>query len=82
MIVSLKEHKDKKKIKKYIEDIDNVLKIIFLSQKGLSIYKQYSAVQEMVSILETNKIILEMHKKKYEGKLEEIEKKHSQSSTN
>jgi hypothetical protein len=78
MIVSLKEHKDKKKIKKYIEDIDNVLKIIFLSQKGLGIYKQYSAVQEMVSILETNKIILEMHKKKYESKLEEIEKKHSQ----
>lgn len=80
MIVSLKEYKDKKKIKKYIDDIENVLKIIFLSQKGLSIYKQYSAVQEMVSILETNKIILEMHKKKYESKLEEIEKKHSQSS--
>lgn len=78
MIVSIQEYKDKKKIKKYIKDIDDILKVVTLSQKGLSMYKQYSAVQEMVSILETNKILLEMHKKKYESKLEEIEKKHSE----
>lgn len=78
MIISIQEYKDKKKIKRYIKDIDDILKIVSLSQKGLSMYKQYSAVQEMVSILETNKILLEMHKKKYEGKLEEIEKKYSE----
>ena len=78
MIIHLQQFKDKKKIKKYVKDIEDILKIITLSQKGLSIYKQYSSVQEMVSVLETNKMLLEMHKKKYESKLEEIEKKHSE----
>ena len=78
MIIHIQQFKDKKKIKKYIKDINDILTVITLSQKGLSMYKQYSAVQEMVSVLETNKILLEMHKKKYESKLEEIEKKHSE----
>lgn len=77
MIISLSDHKNKKKIKKYIEDIDNVLKIISLSQKGLSLYKQFNTVQEMISVMEINKTLLELHRKKYESKLEEIEKKHS-----
>lgn len=78
MIAFIQEYKDKKKIKKYIQDIDNILKIISLSQKGLSHYKQYSSTQEMISVLETNKTLLELHRKKYESKLEEIEKKHSE----
>lgn len=77
MIISLSDHKNKKKIKKYIEDIDNVLKIISISQKGLSLYKQFNTVQEMISVMEINKTLLELHRKKYESKLEEIEKKHS-----
>ncbi len=78
MLISLDDFKSKKKIKKYIQDIDNILKIISLSQKGLSHYKQYSSTQEMISVLETNKTLLELHRKKYESKLEEIEKKHSE----
>jgi len=78
MIISLEGFKSKRKIAKYLKDINDILKIITLSQKGLSLYKQYSSVQEMISVLETNKMLLELHRKKYESKLEEIEKKHSE----
>jgi len=77
-MISIEAFKSKKKCKKYIEDIDSILKIITLSQKSLSFYKQYASVQEMVSVLETNKTLLELHRKKYESKLEEIEKKHTE----
>jgi hypothetical protein len=79
-ITSLTEHKSKKKYKKVVEDIDGILKVISLSQKSLSFFKQYLPVQEMISVLETNKTLLELHRKKYEGKLEELEKKYSQQS--
>ena len=78
MIISLNDFKSKKKVAKYLKDIDDILKVITLSQKSLSFYKQYSAVQEIISILETNKMLLELHRKKYESKLEEIEKKYSE----
>jgi hypothetical protein len=77
MIVSLDRFKDKRKVEKYLKDIEDILKIITLSQKGLSLYKHYTPVQEMVSVLETNKILLELHRKKYESKLEEIKSKHT-----
>lgn len=77
-MISLESFKVKKKYKKFIEDIDAILKVVSLSQKSLSFYKQYVPVQEMISVLETNKTLLELHRKKYESKLEEIEKKHSE----
>jgi hypothetical protein len=77
-MISIENFKNKKKCKKYIEDIDDILKVITLSQKSLSFFKQYTSVQEMISVLETNKTLLELHRKKYESKLEEIEKKYSQ----
>ena len=77
-MISLQKHKDKKKYKKVLEDIDNILKIISLSQKSFSFYKQYISVQEMISVLETNKTLLELHRKKYEGELEKISKADTQ----
>ncbi len=76
-LIYLSDVKNKKKVLKYLEDINNILKVILLSQKSLTHFKQYTPVQEMISVLETNKVLLELHKKKYETKLEEIEKKHS-----
>lgn len=58
-----------------LEDIDNILKVISLSQKSFSFYNKYMPVQEMISVLETNKILLELHRKKYESELEKITKK-------
>lgn len=81
-MISIENFKNKKKCKKYIQDIDDILKVITLSQKSLSFFKQYTSVQEMISVLETNKTLLELHRKKYESKLEEIEKKHSEQGKN
>ena len=80
MAVSLHKFKNKKKYKKILEDIDNVLKVISLSRKGLSFYEQYLPVQEMISVLETNKMLLELHRKHYEDKLEEAKKEYSKQS--
>jgi hypothetical protein len=77
-ITSIDDFKNKKKYKKVIEDIDSILRVITLAQKSLSYFKQYLTVQEIISVLETNKTLLELYRKTYGDKLEEIEKKHSQ----
>ena len=77
-ITSIDDFKNKKKYKKVIEDIDSILRVITLAQKSLSYFKQSLTVQEIISVLETNKTLLELYRKTYGDKLEEIEKKHSQ----
>ena len=74
----MSDYKEKKKLKKLLEDIDNILRVVILAQKSLRFYKQYLSVQEMMNVLETNEELLELHKKKYEAKLEEIKKKYSE----
>lgn len=68
-IINLQDVKDNKKYKKIVKDIEAILKIINLAQKGLSHYKEYVTAIELISIMETNKTMLEIHKKKYETKL-------------
>lgn len=75
MITQLKDFKTEKKYKKILEDINTILRIFSLTQMSLSFFKEYVVVQEIISILETNKTMLEMHKRKYEAQLFEIEKK-------
>lgn len=79
-ITSFDKYKSKKKLKKIVEDIDNILHVISLTQKSLSYYKQYIPVQEMVSVLATNSTLLELYRKTYADKLEETEKSHSNKS--
>lgn len=71
--LSLKDHKDKKKFHKIVTDIESILKVLTLSQEGLKHFKEYTSVQELISVMETNKNILLMHKKKYEVKLKDIQ---------
>lgn len=75
MITQLKDFKNIKKYKKILEDIEGMLKIFTLTQKGLSFFKEYAVAQEIISIIETNKTMLEMHKRKYEAQLLQAEKK-------
>ena len=72
--LSIKEHKHKKKLKRIIEDIDKMLEIFTKTQMCLSFFKPYVAAQEIVSILETNKTLLELQRKRYSGDLEKLEK--------
>lgn len=74
-IVNLKLHKDKKKYKKVLEDIDSMLRIFMLSQQSLSFFKHYIPAQEIISILETNKTLLELKRKRYNKELEVLNAK-------
>jgi uroporphyrinogen-III synthase len=72
MITNIKSHKQKKKYERVIEDIDSMTKIFILSQQSLSFFKQYIPAQEIISILETNKTLLELQRKKFVKELESL----------
>lgn len=71
-MISLNDYKNKKVYKKIIDDINAILKILTLTQKGLIIFKSYIVVQEIISVIETNKTLLELKLKDYENKLSKI----------
>jgi hypothetical protein len=72
-VIDLNSRKNKKKYKRYVEDIDKILHILVTSQQALSFFKQYSSIQEIISVIETNKTFLELSRKKYEKELSKIE---------
>lgn len=67
--INLKDYKNRKKSEKIVSDINHILKIFGLAQKSLSYFKQYTPVLEIISILETNKTFLELHRKKHKDML-------------
>jgi hypothetical protein len=68
--ISFNDHKLKKKYEKIVKDISMILQVIVLAQRGLANFKNYIAVQEIISVLETNKVLLELKQKKYKKELE------------
>jgi hypothetical protein len=74
-ITNLNEHKNKKKYEKVVRDITGILSVLTLTQRGLAVFKHYVSVQEIISTLETNKVLLELQKKKYEKELEKLKDK-------
>jgi vacuolar-type H+-ATPase catalytic subunit A/Vma1 len=79
-ISSLNEFKQKKIHERVIEDIDKILHVISLAQQSLSFFKQYIPVQKLVSMMETQKTLLEIHRKKNETELEKIKKSDTKPS--
>ncbi len=77
---NLEKHKKLKIHKRLVEDIDKILNIISLTQKSLSYFKQYIPAQKIISILETNKTLLEIHRNKNQDELEKAEKEHTEQS--
>ncbi len=65
-VSSLQQHRNKKKYKRVLEEIDAILKVLTLTQEGLKYFKHFVSVQEINAILQTNKSILETQRKKYE----------------
>ena len=79
-ISSLNDFKQKKIHERVIEDIDKILHVISLAQQSLSFFKQYIPVQKLVSMMETQKTLLEIHRKKNETELEKIKKSDTKPS--
>lgn len=67
---TLKDYKLKKKYERITKDITAILNVFNLTQRALSVFKNYIVCQEIISILETNKNLLELQQKKYEKELE------------
>jgi hypothetical protein len=71
-----KKSKDKEKLleksEKIVDDLKVVLYIIELAINGLSHFNKYVFVTECVSVLQNNKILLEIHLNKYKKAIEKI----------
>lgn len=72
--VSLQQFKAEKLDKKIIEDVDKILVILSEFQDAISKFKNYKPVQEIISIVQTNKTLFTIAKKKHEknSKLNQI----------
>jgi hypothetical protein len=63
-------HKNRKKYKQIVADLEAILRVFDLTQRSLAYYKKYKNVQEIISNIETNGTLLNIAKKKYEKELE------------
>lgn len=65
VIDNLKEYKEYKRAKKVAKDLSVIIKIITLTIRAFEQFSKYVAVMEMISVLQNNKTLLEIHYKKY-----------------
>ena len=65
-VISLAAHKQKKLNDKFLEDIKNILLVLSYTERALTLFKYYGPVQEILGVIEANKKLFEMHKKKHE----------------
>jgi hypothetical protein len=64
-LLNLQKIKDSKKSKLIIEDITTIIYSIDLCIKVFSAFKKYSACQEILAVLKSNKKLLEIHLNKH-----------------
>lgn len=71
-----KKSKEKEKLleksEKIVEELKIVLYIIELAINGLGHFSKYVFVTECVSVLQSNKVLLEIHLKKYMKAIDKI----------
>lgn len=63
--VNLSDFKKKKKYEKVINDLTNIIKIYNLTLTALKYFSKYTLVMETISVLQSNKTLLEIHLTKY-----------------
>lgn len=72
----VRKSKEKEKLleksEKVIEELKIILHIIELAISGLGYFNKYVFVNECVSVLQSNKILLEIHLRKYNKAIEKI----------
>jgi hypothetical protein len=71
-ITNLLDYKKKKQEEKednlnnrIISDINHILLVLEKTQQALSFFKKYKPIQEIISIIETNKTLFTLSKKKH-----------------
>lgn len=73
-ITSLKDFKSAKKAKIIHGELLVVIKIFNLAIEALKHYTKYGIVAETLSVIQSNKTLLEIHVKKYEKMIEKQSK--------
>lgn len=72
----IKKSKEKLKLleksEKVVEELKMILYIIELAINGLSYFNKYVYVTECVSVLQSNKVLLQIHLSKYQKAIDKI----------
>ena len=78
-LIDLDKFKKRKNVKstldkseKAVDEMKLILQILELTITGLSHFTKYVVVTECISVLESNKILLEIHLKKYTKAMDKI----------
>ena len=71
-MTNLKQYKTRRKYEKVISDINSILLVFDLASRGLVYFKNYVAVQEIISVLTTNATLLQLQQKKMQKELEQM----------
>lgn len=66
------KEKTLQKAEKIVEELEIVLHIMALSIEGLSHFNKYVFVNECVSVIHSNKVLLEVHLAKYQKAIQRI----------
>jgi len=68
---SIKNFKDSKKLKLYVEHLTVILRVVNLSIKGLDHFQIYLPVHAIITTMKEQKTILDAHLNKYKAILHE-----------
>lgn len=66
------KEKTLQKAEKIVEELKMVLHIMTLAVEGLSHFNKYVFVNECVSVIHSNKVLLEVHLAKYQRAIDKI----------
>lgn len=69
-IISIKDYKLAKIV---VDDLEKVIKVVDLTIQGLSYFKKYNPVAQIISSLQTNRTVLEINYQKYKRILDKKE---------
>lgn len=67
---NIQEYKTKRKIKKVIEELTEVQKLLSITLQGFSVYKKYTPVKEILRSILDNKALVDLYLKKFKKSLE------------
>lgn len=70
--VDREKEKTLQKAEKVVEELEMVLHIMSLTIEGLSHFNKYVFVNECVSVIHSNKVLLEVHLAKYQKAIQKI----------
>lgn len=70
-IISIKDYKLAKIV---VDDLEKVIKVVDLTIQGLSYFKKYNPVAQIISSLQTNRTVLEINYQKYKRILDKKER--------